>query len=169
MQPNNRDRRRAREQRRDPGHCSFSRHRPVFLRKQSLVSKRQARLQGEAVSPESFIRVLSAFIFAGLIPLAILISRDRLRHYRRGLLISLEDWIYKHADPRPMPSFEIARIKYELSPRAGTDQSNPESASHNASEGGHNEVRTRDSWASYALPAVIYAALSGLGFVTALL
>ena len=119
------------------------------------------------MEPEVVVRAFSAFILAGLIPLAILISRDRLRHYRRGVLLSLEDWMYKHADPRPMPSFEVARIKYELSPRVEICSRSADNNSHQSKETSQSEIRGRDSWASYALPAAIYAALSGLSLVTA--
>jgi hypothetical protein len=51
--------------------------------------------------------------------LAILVSRDKLRQHRRGVLIALEDWMYTNAPKKPLPSFEVARIKYELSPGGG--------------------------------------------------
>jgi hypothetical protein len=118
---------------------------------------------------ESAVRVCSAFILAGLIPIAILISRDRLRHYRRGVLISLETWMYRNADPQPMPSFEVARIKYELSPRTEIDVDTPETIDEPGSISEEIQSRTRDRWWSYALPVTIYAGLSALGFITAML
>jgi len=71
---------------------------------------------------ETWIKIISAVILAGLIPLAIMISRDRLRHYRRGLLLALENWMVGLQHHKPMPSFEAARIKYELTPRGNPDQ-----------------------------------------------
>jgi hypothetical protein len=110
--------------------------------------------------PEITIRLVSAIILAGMVPLAVLISRDKLRSYRRGVLIALEDWMYKHATKKPLPSFEVARIKYELAPRKeeqGTGGS--QDSSHELSRG---------SLASFVLPATIYSFLSALGFVSAM-
>lgn len=121
------------------------------------------------MSMEAAVRLLSAVILAGLIPFAILISRDRLRHYRRGVLISLENWMCRHSDPKPMPSFEVARIKYELSPRAGSDLGPPGDAAHRGGGPEPNEVRTRDPWMSYLVPVSIYAGLSALCFTTAII
>jgi hypothetical protein len=59
---------------------------------------------------DSGTRLISAFILAGMVPLAVLISRDRLRRYRRGVLVALEDWMYDNAQKKPLPSFEVARI-----------------------------------------------------------
>ena len=59
----------------------------------------------------------STILICFLIPVAILVSRDRLRKYRRGLLLALEELIYKEEKHRPMTAFEVARIKYEMGPR----------------------------------------------------
>src|SRR5579859_1340025 len=110
--------------------------------------------------PEMIIRLVSAFILAGMIPLAVLISRDKLRAYRRGVLIALEDWMYRHAAKKPLPSFEVARIKYELAPRQ-------EEPGDDFSQGPPNGL-SRGSLASFVLPATIYSFLSALGFVSAM-
>jgi len=109
---------------------------------------------------ETSIRLSSALLLAAMVPLAILISRDRLRQYRRGVLISLEDWMYKNAPKKALPSFEVARIKYELAPR-GEQRAPPSNTWGTALAG-------QGSLTSFLLPAAIYSALSGLGFVTAL-
>jgi hypothetical protein len=109
--------------------------------------------------PEMTIRLVSAFILAGMVPLAVLISRDKLRRFRRGVLIALEDWMYNNAAKKPLPSFEVARIKYELAPRKPERGDGSQSASH--------EV-TRGSLTSFVLPAAIYSVLSALGFVSAM-
>src|ERR1700744_889518 len=106
------------------------------------------------------IRLVSAFILAGMVPLAVLISRDKLRTYRRGVLIALEDWMYRHAAKKPLPSFEVARIKYELAPRQ-------EKLGDGSSQDTLNDL-SRGSLASFVLPATIYSFLSALGFVSAM-
>src|SRR6516225_5085451 len=110
--------------------------------------------------PEMIIRLVSAFILAGMVPLAVLISRDKLRRYRRGVLIALEDWMYKHATKKPLPSFEVARIKYELAPR------NEKQADGGSLSSAHE--LSRGSLASFVLPAAIYSFLSALGFISAM-
>jgi hypothetical protein len=119
------------------------------------------------------IRLVSAFLLAALVPLAILISRDRLRRYRSWVLIALEDWMYRTAKRRPLPSFEVARIKYELSPRiARQDGEAGDQADHRAADANARVaagMATRGSLASFILPAAIYSAISGLGFVSALI
>jgi hypothetical protein len=109
--------------------------------------------------PEMVIRLVSAFILAGMVPLAVLISRDKMRSYRRGVLIALEDWMYKNATKKPLPSFEVARIKYELAPRKEEGDDGSQDSSHELSRG---------SLASFVLPATIYSFLSALGFVSAM-
>ena len=71
-------------------------------------------VEGDAM-PEITIRLVSAFILAGMVPLAVLISRDKLRSYRRGVLMA-RNWMHKHETKKPLPSFVVARIKYELAP-----------------------------------------------------
>jgi hypothetical protein len=110
---------------------------------------------------EIAIRFFVAFALAGIIPLAILVSRDRLRQYRRAVLIELEDWMCRHASPKPLPSFEVARIKYELGPR-------PTVTSSRRGDRECEQPAGRGSWAHFALPAATYSALTGLGFMTAL-
>jgi hypothetical protein len=107
------------------------------------------------------LRLASAFLLAGLIPLAILVSRDRLRRYRRGVLAALEDWMYQNAPEKIVPSFEVARIKYELAPRVDV-QSDQSIARELAGATGRGTIM------SFLLPATIYSALSGLGFTTAI-
>jgi hypothetical protein len=68
-----------------------------------------------------------------------------------------------------MPSFEVARIKYELSPRAETESAFAETDEDPGASSGQIQTRTRDRWWSYALPVTIYAGLSALGFITAML
>ena len=68
---------------------------------------------------DTLVRLSSALLLTALVPLAILVSRDKLRQHRRGVLIALEDWMYSNAPKKPLPSFEVARIKYELSPCGG--------------------------------------------------
>jgi hypothetical protein len=106
------------------------------------------------------VLVASAVLLAGLIPLAILISRDRLRRYRSRVLMALEAWMLKSAPTKALPSFEVARIKYELSPR------------HDADEGANErelaQIATRGSLISFAVPALIYSGITGLSFITAL-
>jgi hypothetical protein len=108
---------------------------------------------------DTLVRLSSALLLSALVPLAILVSRDKLRQHRRGVLIALEDWMYTNAPKKPLPSFEVARIKYELSPRGGDGRDDPKSAEQATSQG---------TLLSFALPALIYAGVSGLGFVTAL-
>jgi hypothetical protein len=119
------------------------------------------------------ILLVSAFLLAAMVPVAILISRDRLRRYRSWVLIALEDWMYKTARRKPLPSFEVARIKYELSPRAASQigQTNEHTVSKTADANAREAARlaTRGSLTSFILPAMIYSALSGLGFITALI
>ena len=106
--------------------------------------------------PSLVVLSASCIVMALLIPLAILISRDRLREYRRGLVLALEGWIYEN-DPKPsMTSFEGARIKYEMGPRDRADTRDKSSAYNHS------------SWASFALPATIYSGLLSLSFVMAL-
>lgn len=110
---------------------------------------------------ETSIRLSCAFVLAALLPLAILVSRDRLRRYRRGILIALEDWMYNTARKKALPSFEVARIKDQLAPR-----------SEQPGQPGYRDIAQAAGfgvWASYLLPAAIYTALTGLGFTTALL
>jgi hypothetical protein len=110
--------------------------------------------------PEMIMRLVSAFILAGMVPLAVLISRDKLRTYRRGVLIALEDWMYKNAAKKPLPSFDVARIKYELAPRK--EDENDDSAQE------YSHGLSRGSLMSFFLPAMIYSFLSALGFVSAM-
>jgi hypothetical protein len=107
------------------------------------------------------VLMLSCFISAGMIPLAVLISRDRLRRYRRSLVIALEDWISKTAKVTPLPSFDAARIKYELSP------STHEWGRRLGERDSNNEVVPHGSMWSFALPTLIYSGLSALGFISA--
>jgi hypothetical protein len=107
------------------------------------------------------VLILSCFILAGMVPLAILISRDRLRRYRRGLVIALEDWISNAAHVAPLPSFDAARIKYELSP--STDERRTRTGEQSSS----SEAAPHGSMWSFALPAIIYSGLSALGFISA--
>jgi hypothetical protein len=110
---------------------------------------------------EAGVLILSMFILAGMVPLAVLISRDRLRRYRRELLTTLERWISESADVAPLPSFDSARIKYELQPYS-------ESASVEAQRRYiHGDMVQRGSMLSFALPAIIYSGLTALGFLTA--
>jgi hypothetical protein len=95
------------------------------------------------------MRLVSAFILAGMVPLAVLISRDKLRTYRRGVLIALEDWMYKNAAKKPLPSFDVARIKYELAPRK--EDENDDSAQE------YSHGLSRGSLMSFFLPAMIYS------------
>ena len=98
----------------------------------------------------------STILVCLLIPLAILISRDRLRKYRRGLLLALEEMIYKGEKHRPMTAFEVARIKYEMGP-------------HNSAESGteYSDV-SRGSMLSFVLPALVYSSLAASVFTMAL-
>jgi hypothetical protein len=107
------------------------------------------------------VLMLSCFILAGMIPLAVLISRDRLRKYRRSLVIALEDWISKTAKVTPLPSFDAARIKYELSP------STREQGNRLGEQESNIEVVPHGSMWSFALPVLIYSGLSALGFISA--
>jgi hypothetical protein len=107
------------------------------------------------------VSITSCFILAGMVPLAVLISRDRLRRYRRGLVIALEEWISRNARMAPLPSFDAARIKYELAPSADERRGRPEEAASS------NEAAPHGSMWSFALPAVIYSGLSALGFISA--
>lgn len=107
------------------------------------------------------ILITSCFILAAMVPLAVLISRDRLRRYRRGLVIILEEWISRTAGVQAPPSFEAARIKYELSPSTDERRGRPEH--HDASA----EAAPLGSMWSFALPAAIYSGLSALGFISA--
>jgi hypothetical protein len=107
------------------------------------------------------ISITSCFILAGMVPLAVLISSDRLRRYRRGLVIALEEWISRNARMAPLPSFDAARIKYELAPSADERRGRPEEAASS------NEAAPHGSMWSFALPAVIYSGLSALGFISA--
>lgn len=118
---------------------------------------------------ETWIRFVSAFILAGLIPLAIMISRDRLRHYRRGLLLALEDWMVGVQHSKSKPSFEAARIKYELTPRGNLDRAGPPRSKENTEKAEKRAIRSRDNWLSYLLPGLIYSSLTALGFITAML
>jgi hypothetical protein len=118
---------------------------------------------------ETWIRIASAAILAGLIPLAIMISRDRLRHYRRGLLLSLEDWMIGLQHHKSMPSFESARIKYELTPRGNADRAEQPRSKENTEAAERRAIRSRDTWLSYLLPGLIYSSLTALGFITAML
>ena len=120
------------------------------------------------ITKETLVRVLSAFILAGLIPLAIMISRDRLRHYRRGLLLALEEWMVGLEHYKSMPSFEAARIKYELTARGSPYHSGTRESEESAEEAGRRAIRRRDTWISYLLPGLIYASLTALGFITAM-
>src|SRR5207249_1643701 len=121
------------------------------------------RIKGITMLVESMwvkgILMLSCFILAAMIPLAVLISRDRLRRYRRSLVIALEEWISETAKVAPLPSFDAARIKYELSPST-------HDWSGRLGEGGsYKEVVPHGSMWSFALPALIYSGLSSLGFI----
>jgi hypothetical protein len=120
-------------------------------------------------TPENWIRFVSASILAVLLPVAIMISRDRLRHYRRGLLIALEDWMGGFHRLRPMPSFEAARIKYELTPRGIPEHYGEQQTNKEFEKATKEETRTRETWFSYALPGVIYSGLTALGFITAIM
>jgi hypothetical protein len=108
------------------------------------------------------ILIVSSFILAGMVPLAILISRDRLRRYRRGLLVVLEDWISRTAGVTPLPSFDSARIKYELLPSAD------DTAVSHRGRGDAITIAPQGSMWGYVLPASIYSGLTGLSFVSAL-
>ncbi|MEJ0020611.1 MAG: hypothetical protein WDN25_29500 [Acetobacteraceae bacterium] len=110
---------------------------------------------------EDGVLVTSAVLLAGMIPLAVLISRDRLRRYRSRVLIALESWMLTNAPQKALPSFEVARIKYELAPRL--DETVRQNNSHEASQ-----ISSRGSLASFFVPASIYSGLSALGFVTAM-
>lgn len=107
------------------------------------------------------ISITSCFLLSGMVPLAVLVSRDRLRRYRRGLVIALEEWISRTARLAPLPSFDAARIKYELSPSADERRGRPEE------EESSNAAAPHGSMWSFALPAVIYSGLSALGFISA--
>ena len=61
----------------------------------------------------------------------------------------------------PLPSFDAARIKYELAPSADERRGRPEEAASS------NEAAPHGSMWSFALPAVIYSGLSALGFISA--
>ncbi len=109
---------------------------------------------------DAAVLIASAFLLSAMVPLAILISRDRLRRYRSRVLIALEAWMMSNARTKVLPSFEVARIKYELSPRADLDG--------DPIERDLAQVATRGSLVSFVIPASIYSGVTGLGFVTAL-
>jgi hypothetical protein len=119
------------------------------------------------ITPENSIRIASALIFAVLLPIAIMISRDRLRHYRRGLLVALEDWMGTALHGMAMPSFESARIKYELTPRANPDHHGSQISGREIERATKEESRSRETWFSYLLPGSIYIGLTALGFISA--
>jgi hypothetical protein len=113
---------------------------------------------------ENGILIVAAFLLAAMVPTAVLISRDRLRRYRSWVLIALEDWMCKNARRKPLPSFEVARIKYELTPREEPEDGKTGGLSSRQAA----RLATRGSLASFALPAAIYSGISALGFITAL-
>ena len=110
----------------------------------------------KVMNSDQVVPAVSCVLMAFMIPLAILISRDRLRENRRGLLLALEQWLYRTAEEPPITSFEAARIKYEMGPRDG-DASN-----------GYLQTYGHTSWRSYVLPASIYSGVLALGFVMAM-
>jgi hypothetical protein len=75
--------------------------------------------------------------------------------------MALEDWISNTAGVAPLPSFDAARIKYELSP--STDERRNRSGERDSS----NELAPHGSMWSFALPAIIYSGLTALGFISA--
>lgn len=125
---------------------------------------------------------LSIIVLGVLIPAAFLMSRDRLRAYRRQLVLNLEHWIYEQSGIKPLPSFDAARIKYGLPPfhdvKVGllleTDAHLAAEASGRRSkkEPLKNFDRTDGkesapaSWLSYGLPIAIYGSVASLGFYT---
>ena len=111
---------------------------------------------------DTWIRLISVFVLAAMVPLAVLISRDRLRRYRSRVLIALEAWILRRVPKKAIPSFEVARIKYELAPRHEEENGKSTVAEF-------SQITTSGSLVSFFVPAAIYSALSALGFVTALL
>jgi hypothetical protein len=118
---------------------------------------------GVGIMFDTTIRLVSALLMSAMLPCAILVSRDRLRRHRRGVLVALEYWMSKNATTKPLPSFEVARIKYELAPRSD-HQGDHQGDNSDALPG----ITTRGSWLTFLLPAAIYSALSGLGFLTAI-
>jgi hypothetical protein len=126
-------------------------------------------------SGSAVLTPLSLVILCLLMPLAVLVGRHNIKKFRQRLLLGLEQ-TYEHAGGsaarlRLVPSFEIARYKYDLTE---TEPAFDEAAHRRRDfdESGETQRPSRQRrsfWREhsiYALPVIILVAVSFSGFLT---
>jgi hypothetical protein len=125
----------------------------------------------------SVLTPLSLVILCLLMPLAVLVGRHNIKKFRQRLLLGLEQ-TYEHAGGsaealRLVPSFEIARYKYDLtSTETAFDEVAHRRRRDEAEDGETGALhvhRRRTFWREhsiYVLPGLILVAVSFSGFLT---
>jgi hypothetical protein len=126
----------------------------------------------------SVLTPLSLVILCLLMPMAVLVGRHNVKKFRQRLLLGLEQ-TYEHAGGsaealRLVPSFEIARYKYDLTSTETAFDEAAHRCRHDAAEDGEtggalHVHRRRAFWREhsiYVLPGLILVAVSFSGFLT---